>query len=78
MISDHIAMLSRLGIEREISTGLLKFIEIDSPLMSRPIGIVRRDNEPISPAIGFIIRTIEEVCARRYRSGKTKSSSSRP
>jgi DNA-binding transcriptional LysR family regulator len=78
MISDHIAMLSRLGIEREISTGLLKCIEIDSPLMSRPIGIVRRDNEPISPAIGFLIRTIEEVCAPRHRSGKTKSSSSRP
>ena len=71
MISDHIGMLARLGIEREISRGLLKCIEIDSPLMLRPIGIIRRENEPISPAIDFLIRIIEDVCARRRRSIKT-------
>jgi DNA-binding transcriptional LysR family regulator len=65
MMSDHIGMLSRLGIEREISRGLLKGVDIDSPLMLRPIGIVHRETEPISPAIGFLIRVIEDVCARR-------------
>jgi DNA-binding transcriptional LysR family regulator len=71
MVSDHIGMLSRLGIEREIARGLLKCIEIDSPLTLRPIGIVHRENEPISPAMGFLIRIIEEVCARRRRSSKS-------
>jgi DNA-binding transcriptional LysR family regulator len=73
MRSDHIAMLARLGAEREISKGLLKCVEIDSPLMLRPIGIVHRENETISPAIGFLIRLFDEVCARRRRSSKTTS-----
>src|SRR5262249_23679924 len=53
MISDHVGMIAKLGIENEISKGLLKCVEIDSPLMLRPIGIVRRENEPASPAISF-------------------------
>jgi LysR family transcriptional regulator of gallate degradation len=72
MISDHIAMLARLGIEGEISRGLLKCLEIDSPLMLRPIGIVRRENEPILPAIDFVIHIIEDVCARRRRPTKKR------
>jgi hypothetical protein len=72
MISDHIAMLARLGIEREIARGLLKCVEIDSPLMLRPIGIVRRENEPILPAIDFVIHIIEDVCARRRRPVKKR------
>jgi len=71
MRSDHIGMLARLGIEREIAQGLLKCVEIDSPLMLRPIGIVHRENEAISPAMGFLIRIIEDVTARRRRPGKT-------
>lgn len=71
MISDHIGMIARLGIEKEISRGLLKCVEIDSPLMLRPIGIVRRQNEPISPAIDFLIRIFEGICARRRRATRT-------
>jgi DNA-binding transcriptional LysR family regulator len=71
MMSDHIGMLARLGIEREISRGLLKCVEIESPLMLRPIGLVYRDSEPVSPAISFLIGLIEEICARRRRSSKS-------
>jgi DNA-binding transcriptional LysR family regulator len=64
MISDHIGMISKLGVETEVSQGLLKCIEIDSPLMLRPIGIVRRDNEPMSPAVKSFVRIIEDVCKK--------------
>lgn len=65
MASDHIGMMSRLGVEKEIAKGLLKCIEIDSPLMHRPIGIVRRENEPMSPAAKSFVRIIEDVCKKR-------------
>jgi DNA-binding transcriptional LysR family regulator len=65
MISDHIGMIARLGVENEVSKGVLKTIEIDSPLMLRPIGIVRRENEPMSPAVKSFVRIIEEVCKER-------------
>jgi LysR family transcriptional regulator of abg operon len=62
MISDHIGMMAKLGVEKEIAKGLLKFVDIDSPLMLRPIGIVRRENEPMSPAVKSVVRIIEDVC----------------
>src|SRR5262249_22525504 len=65
MISDHIGMIARLGVEKEVANGLLKTIEIDSPLMLRPIGIVRRENEPMSPAVKSFVRIIEEMCDER-------------
>ena len=65
MISDHIGMMSRLGVENELSKGLLKCIEIDSPLMARPIGIIRRENEPISPAVKSFVQIIEDVSKKR-------------
>ena len=67
MISDHIGMIAKLGVEKEISKGLLKCIEIDSPLMLRPIGIIRRENEPMWPAIDFLIRIIDDLCGTRRR-----------
>lgn len=69
MSSDHIGMMARLGIEKEVSAGLLKGIEIDSPLMLRPIGIVWRENEPLSPAVKSLVRIIEELCATRQKAG---------
>lgn len=65
MISDHVGMIAKLGVEKELSNGLLKCIEIDSPLMLRPIGIVRRENEPMSPAMKAFVRIIEDVCKKR-------------
>jgi DNA-binding transcriptional LysR family regulator len=67
MISDHIGMIARLGVEKELANGLLKAIEIDSPFLLRPIGIVRRESDPISPAVKSFIRIIEEVSKTRGR-----------
>jgi DNA-binding transcriptional LysR family regulator len=70
MASDHIGMVAKLGVERDIGNGLLKFVEIDSPLMLRPIGLVRRENEPASPAVASLIRLIEKFCVPRRGSRK--------
>ena len=70
MISDHIGVMSKLGVEKEVSRGLLKCIEIASPLMHRPIGVVRRENEPMSPAMKSFVRIIEDVCKKRGYSAK--------
>jgi DNA-binding transcriptional LysR family regulator len=70
LLSDHIGIVSKLGVEKEISKGVLKCIEIDSPLMLRPIGIVRRENEPMSPAVQTLVRIIEESCKSRLPQGK--------
>jgi DNA-binding transcriptional LysR family regulator len=67
MISDHIGMIARLGVEKELANGLLKAIEIDSPFLLRPIGIVRRESDPISPAVKSFVRIIEEVSKTRGR-----------
>jgi DNA-binding transcriptional LysR family regulator len=71
MISDHIGMIAKLGVEKEIANGLLKCIEIESPLMLRPIGIVRRENETISPAAKSFVRIIEDVCKNRSQGVKS-------
>jgi len=65
MMSDHVGMIAKLGVEKELAKGLLKCIEIDSPLMLRPIGIVGRENEPVSPAMKSFIRILEDVCRKR-------------
>jgi DNA-binding transcriptional LysR family regulator len=65
MVSDHIGMMPKLGVETELAKGLLKYIELDSPLMLRPIGIVRRENEPMSPAVKSFVRIVEDVCKKR-------------
>jgi LysR family transcriptional regulator of gallate degradation len=70
MASDYVGMMSRLGVEKEIAKGLLKCIEIESPLMHRPIGIVRRENEPMTPAAKSFVRIIEDVCKTRGYAAK--------
>jgi DNA-binding transcriptional LysR family regulator len=70
MMSDHICMMSRLGVENDVSKGLLKSIDIDSPLALRPIGVVHRENEPLSPAMKSFVRIVEDVCKKRGYVGK--------
>jgi DNA-binding transcriptional LysR family regulator len=65
MKSDHVGVLARIGVEREIEQGLLKAVEIDSPFMMRPIGIVRRENDLPSPAVNAFVRILETVCRER-------------
>ena len=64
-ISDHIGIISRLGVESELANQSLKSIELNSPLMQRPIGIVLREGEPISPAIKSFISIAEELGKKR-------------
>lgn len=64
-ISDHVGIISRLGVERELEAGTLKAMELDSPLMQRPIGIVRREIEPASPAVKSLIALLEAACGAR-------------
>jgi DNA-binding transcriptional LysR family regulator len=65
MKGNYIGVVAKLGIEKEISEGLLVAVKLDSPLMVRPIGIVRRKNDMSSPAIDAFIRILETVCRER-------------
>jgi LysR family transcriptional regulator of gallate degradation len=65
MQSDLIGVISKLGVEKEVAQGRLKTIDINSPLMLRPIGVIRRENDLPSPAIGAFMRIVEEVCRER-------------
>ena len=38
--------------------------------MLRPIGIVRRENEPMSPAAKSFVRIVEDVCKKRGYAAK--------
>ncbi len=62
--SDHIGVLSRLGIKADIEAGRLSAIGLNSPIMRRPIGIVLRKSEPVSPAVKSLIRIAEQLAAQ--------------
>jgi DNA-binding transcriptional LysR family regulator len=64
MASDYVGLIARLGIQRELSAGAVKCIDMDSPLMVRPIGIVRRANEQSTPAIETLVHLIKEESAQ--------------
>lgn len=64
--SDFVSVVARLGVESELKSGVLKAVDIASPLMQRPIGIVRRAREPMSPAIRSLVQTAQDVCRLRY------------
>ena len=74
MATDHVGLIARLGVEKEVASGLLKCLEIDSPLMARPIGVIRREREPTSPATDAFIRLLKELSKSR-RAGKKRSAS---
>lgn len=63
--SDLIGVISKLGVEKEVAQGRLKAVDIDSPLMLRPIGVLRRENDLPSPAIDAFLRIVEDVCRDR-------------
>ncbi len=64
-ISDYVGVVSRLGVESELANQSLKSIEINSLLMQRPIGIVLREGEPISPALKAFISIAEDLGKKR-------------
>jgi DNA-binding transcriptional LysR family regulator len=70
MTSDYVSLIARLGVEMEISRGVLKGVEIDSPLMLRPIGILLREGEPMTPAVSSLIRLLHDACRARRQANK--------
>ncbi len=64
--SDFVSVIARLGIERELKSSSLKAADIASPLMQRPIGVVRRAREPMSPAVRSFVQIAQDVCRARY------------
>ncbi|MDH7799714.1 MULTISPECIES: LysR family transcriptional regulator [unclassified Beijerinckia] len=60
--SDYISVIANLGIEREVKRGVLRAMEIPSPLMQRPIGIIRRSGEQMSPAIKSFVQIAQDMC----------------
>lgn len=60
--SDYISVIANLGIEREVQRGVLRAMEIPSPLMQRPIGIIRRSGEQMSPAIKSFVQIAQDMC----------------
>ena len=65
MYGDHVGIVSRLGVENELENGTLASVEIESPLMRRPIGIVWRESDTLSPAADAFVRNLKKVCQRR-------------
>ena len=61
--SDHIGVMARLGIRRDIDAGRLTAIGVNSPLMRRPIGVALRKNEPISHSVRALMRIARELAA---------------
>jgi DNA-binding transcriptional LysR family regulator len=61
--SDHVGTMARLAIRRDIESGRLAAISIDSPLMRRPIGVALRKNAPISPAVRALIEIARDIAA---------------
>jgi DNA-binding transcriptional LysR family regulator len=68
--SDYVGMIAKLGVEKEIKMGLLKCVDIESPLMLRPIGILWREGEPMTPAASSLVRLLQEACRSRKLANK--------
>lgn len=60
--SDYVGLVARTSVEADEKGGLLKIIEIDSPLMIRPIGFLWREKETLSPAAKALMQAIATVC----------------
>jgi DNA-binding transcriptional LysR family regulator len=76
MESDHIGVVARLGVEKEIGQGSLKAFDLGSPLMNRPIGIVWRRNQALTPAVQAFVSCLKAIIAERgyATSGSTPTS----
>ena len=62
MASDHLALMSRMAAAAEIRDGRLEAIALDSPFLTRPIGMLWRDDR-LTPPIAFAMEAVEAVCA---------------
>ena len=64
--TDHIGMIAGMGLQEESArTGNIVEIPSDSPFMSRPVGLVWRENHVLSKSSKLLIEAIETVCSER-------------
>jgi DNA-binding transcriptional LysR family regulator len=60
--SDHVGLVTRMGVRSDVTAGTLKIFEIDSPLMARPIGFLWRQDTTLSAGAKQFVRAVEQVC----------------
>jgi DNA-binding transcriptional LysR family regulator len=63
--TDCIALMAKLGLKDELAQGRLVCVDLDSPLMKRPIGLIWRDTHRISAAAKVVLEAIEATCRDR-------------
>jgi DNA-binding transcriptional LysR family regulator len=62
--TDYIGIIAKISLHPKTNAGdrKLKVIEIDSPSMSRPLGLVWRQSQVLTPAMRLTMGAIEEFC----------------
>lgn len=63
--SDCIALMAKMGAKSELDAGELDSVKLNSPLMSRSIGLLWRSNHIPSAATERVIDAIKAVCEQR-------------
>jgi DNA-binding transcriptional LysR family regulator len=65
--TDYVGIVARIALhpEHDIIDRELTTIEIDSPSMIRPVGLVWRASQVLTPAIRLAMRAIEDGCRKR-------------
>lgn len=65
--TDYLGIVAKMALHPDADTADRKFkvIAIDSPSMSRPIGLVWRQSQVLTPAIRIVMRALEEGCRNR-------------
>jgi DNA-binding transcriptional LysR family regulator len=64
--TDYIGIVARMALhpETDAADRKLKVIEIDSPSMLRPVGLVWRQSQVLTPAIRLAMRAVEDGCRK--------------
>jgi DNA-binding transcriptional LysR family regulator len=60
--SDCIALMARMGAHSDLQTGALDYVKINSPLMTRSIGLLWRSSHPLSAGAKHMINIIKTIC----------------
>jgi DNA-binding transcriptional LysR family regulator len=60
--SDHVGLVTWTGIRADVAAGKLKMLDVDSPLMARPIGFLWKQDATLSASAKLFIRLVEQHC----------------
>ncbi len=73
--SDHVGLISKMGVQSELNARTLRAIKIDSRWLKRPIGFLHREDEPLSPAMRAFTEILRTVCHERgyFRHDQTEA-----